>query len=127
MIDFLDPIQRRYRLIAADPASLAEMLQKGARKARERSEATLERVYRAVGFVPGGRDHQPPTGGWMPRNEGTLYSPVPAAPGAWHHRRNTMETKDIKDVVAAGRRVGCGCRMRRIVAAAAARRKRNAA
>jgi hypothetical protein len=27
MIDFLDPIQRRYRLIS-DPASLAEMLQR---------------------------------------------------------------------------------------------------
>ncbi|MGE5258156.1 MAG: tryptophan--tRNA ligase [Hyphomicrobiales bacterium] len=97
MIDFLSPIQRRYRLIAADPASLADLLQKGARKARERSEATLERVYRAVGFVPAERDHRTPAGGWMPGYEGVLYSPVPAAPGARHDRRKTMETKDNQD------------------------------
>jgi hypothetical protein len=101
MIDFLGPIQRRYRLIAADPAALAGLLQKGACKARERSGVTLERVYRAVGFVPGEWDHRRPAAEWMPRNEGKLYSPVPPTPGASHHRRNPMETKDTQNVAAA--------------------------
>lgn len=100
MIDFLTPIQRRYRSIAADPATVAELLQKGARTARERSEATLERVYRAVGFVPGEWDHRQPAGKPRPGNEGEFYIPVPAIPGALHYRRDAMETKDTRDVAA---------------------------
>jgi tryptophanyl-tRNA synthetase len=101
MVDFLSPIQRRYRSIAADPASLADLLRKGARKARERSEATLERVYRAVGFIPGERTRRVPAGGWMPAGERELYEPVPAGPGALPDRRKTMETKDTQDRAAA--------------------------
>ena len=61
IIDFLSPIQARYASIAADPAMLAEVLHRGARNAAERSEATLSRVYRAVGFIPGERDQSPPS------------------------------------------------------------------
>jgi tryptophanyl-tRNA synthetase len=38
-----------------DPASLDDVLADGARRARERAGATLERVYDAVGFLPGKR------------------------------------------------------------------------
>jgi tryptophanyl-tRNA synthetase len=100
MIDFLSPIQERYRLIASGPAALADLLQKGARKARDRSQATLERVYRAVGFVPGEWSHQSDTGGRMPVKERELFHPLPAVPGALHHRRNAVETKDTRDVAA---------------------------
>lgn len=100
LIDFLGPIQRRYRLIAADPATLVEVLRKGARKAHEHSQATLERVYRAVGFVPGERDHGRRAGGRRPGNEEELYTPVPAIPGALHHRRNAVETKETQNVAA---------------------------
>jgi len=100
VIDFLSPIQKRYRLIAADPAKLAEALQKGARKARERSQATLERVYRAVGFVPGEWERARRAGGWGPGNEEKIYHPAPAIPGALHQRRNVVETKETKDVAA---------------------------
>ncbi len=56
IIDFLDPIQKRYRLMASDRAWLDEILQQGAEQARERSEATLARVYEAVGLVDGRPD-----------------------------------------------------------------------
>jgi tryptophanyl-tRNA synthetase len=98
MIDFLSPIQRRYRLIAADPATVVEVLQKGARRARERSQATLERVYRAVGFVPGERGHGRRAGGARPKNEEELYTPVPAIPGALRHRRNVVETQENQEM-----------------------------
>jgi tryptophanyl-tRNA synthetase len=100
MIDFLSPIQERYRLIAADPARLVGLLHKGARKARERSRATLERVYRALGFLPGEWRHQGDAGGRKPVTERELFHPLPAGPGALHHRRNAVETKDTRDVAA---------------------------
>jgi tryptophanyl-tRNA synthetase len=51
LIDFLDPIRKRYRSIASDPGMLAALLMKGSEAARTRSQATLNRVYDAVGFV----------------------------------------------------------------------------
>jgi tryptophanyl-tRNA synthetase len=101
IIDFLAPIQKRYRSIAADPAALMELLHRGARAARERSQATLERVYRAVGFVPGDGDGRRPAGGRRLGNEVELYGPVPAASWAWDQRRNAMETKETREAAPA--------------------------
>ena len=53
IVDFLRPIQARYAQIARNPAGLIEILRRGARHARERSEATLARVHHAVGFLDG--------------------------------------------------------------------------
>lgn len=101
IIDFLGPIQKRYSSIAADPVMLVEVLQRGARYARERSEATLSRVYRAVGFIPDEGDGRRYSGKRWLSNERRPDIPVPVTPRALHQRRNTMETKETKDVAAA--------------------------
>ncbi|MBI5577750.1 MAG: tryptophan--tRNA ligase [Deltaproteobacteria bacterium] len=99
--DFLSPIQARYASIAADPAMLAGVLHRGARNADERSEATLSRVYRAVGFIPGERDQRRRVGGRRSSSERQLDTALPAASRAFHERRSIMETKETKDVTAA--------------------------
>ena len=101
IIDFLKPIQARYTSLAADPAMLAEVLHRGARNARERSAATLVRVYRGVGFVPGAWGHRRRVGGRGSSSERQLEIALPAAPWAFHERRGIMETKETKDVTAA--------------------------
>jgi len=101
IIDFLGPIQKRYSSIAADPVMLVEVLQRGARNARERSEDTLSRVYRAVGFIPDEGDHRRHSGKRWLSNERQAYIPVPVTPRALHQRRSIMETKETKDVTAA--------------------------
>ncbi|MCU0603540.1 MAG: tryptophan--tRNA ligase [Desulfobacterales bacterium] len=101
IIDFLHPIQARYRAIAADPALLAEVLQRGAGNARERSERTLSRVYHAVGFIPGERDHRRRTGGGRSSSERQSDIALPSKAKALHDRRSIMETKETKDVTAA--------------------------
>jgi tryptophanyl-tRNA synthetase len=52
VIDFLSPIQARYRSMSSDPGMLAEVLLRGARTAGERAEATLSR---RAGSTPPGR------------------------------------------------------------------------
>ena len=52
VIELLAPIQRRYRELLDDPGELAAMLRKGADKARAVAAVTLERAYRAIGFLP---------------------------------------------------------------------------
>jgi len=101
IIDFLRPIQARYAMIAADPAMLTEVLQSGARNARERSERTLSRVYRAVGFLPGEGDHRRRTGGWRSGSERQSDIALPSKTKALHDRRSIMETNETKDVTAA--------------------------
>lgn len=101
IIDFLGPIQKRYSSIAADPVMLVEVLQRGARYARERSEATLSRVYRAVGFIPDEGDGRRYSGKRWLSNERRPDIPVPVTPRALHQRRSTMETKETQDVAAA--------------------------
>jgi tryptophanyl-tRNA synthetase len=107
IIDFLSPIQARYRSIAADPAMLMELLNRGARNARERSEATLLRVHRAVGFIPDEWDHQRWTGTRRSSREGLSDIAWPAAPKALHERRNIMETKATQDVTVADAEAEC--------------------
>jgi tryptophanyl-tRNA synthetase len=101
IIDFLRPIQVRYTAIAADPAMPAEVLHKGARKARERSERTLSRVHRAVGFIPGGWGHRRRPGVRRSSSERQSDIAVPVAPKALNDRRSIMETKETKDVTTA--------------------------
>lgn len=87
IIDFLDPIQKRYRSVASDRAVLDEILRKGAEQARERSRATLARVYEAIGLVAGRPD---------------VAAPAPAR--ASHERRTVMgieETKELSTAAAA--------------------------
>lgn len=100
IIDFLSPIQARYTSIAADPVMLAEVLQRGARNARERSEATLSRVYRAVGFIPGEGDHRRRVGGRRSSSEWQSDIVLPPTRGHLHKRRIIMETKETQDVTA---------------------------
>ena len=100
IIDFLSPIQARYTSIAADPVMLAEVLQRGARNARERSEATLSRVYRAVGFIPGEGDHRRRVGGRRSSSEWQSDIVLIPTRGHLHKRRIIMETKETQDVAA---------------------------
>jgi tryptophanyl-tRNA synthetase len=50
--DFLKPIQERYAEILADEERLAALLREGAERARNRSRVILEKVHRAIGFIP---------------------------------------------------------------------------
>jgi len=80
---------------------LAEVLQRGAGNARERSERTLSRVYHAVGFIPGERDHRRRTGGGRSSSERQSDIALPSKAKALHDRRSIMEAKETKDVTAA--------------------------
>jgi tryptophanyl-tRNA synthetase len=53
--DVLGPVRERALAYLDDPGALDDVLAEGARRARERAGATLERVYDAVGFLPGKR------------------------------------------------------------------------
>ncbi|HEY1012499.1 MAG TPA: tryptophan--tRNA ligase [Herpetosiphonaceae bacterium] len=46
----LEPIQARYRELTADPAELDAILARGATRAREVADATLDRAYRQLGL-----------------------------------------------------------------------------
>ncbi len=50
LIELLRPVQERYAELSADPTALAELLTKGADRARTTASATLERAQRAVGL-----------------------------------------------------------------------------
>jgi tryptophanyl-tRNA synthetase len=53
--DVLGPFRERAMAYLDDEAALDDVLADGARRARERAGSTLERVYDAVGFLPGKR------------------------------------------------------------------------
>jgi tryptophanyl-tRNA synthetase len=53
--DTLGPVRERALELLENPDTLDEILAEGARRARERAGATLERVYDRVGFLPGKR------------------------------------------------------------------------
>ncbi len=50
-IEGLRPIQRRYKELAEDPATIDKLLEAGAEEARRRSAPTLKRVKEHVGFI----------------------------------------------------------------------------
>ena len=52
VVEFLKPVQARYRELIGDRAELARMLQRGAERAQARARPTLERVHDVLGFVP---------------------------------------------------------------------------
>ncbi len=52
VIGLLEPIQQRYRELAADPGHVAEVLRDGAARADKIASATLQRAYDAVGLLP---------------------------------------------------------------------------
>jgi len=51
VIDFLEPVQARFRELRADTAGLDAILHRGAEQAREKASATLSRVHDVLGFV----------------------------------------------------------------------------
>jgi tryptophanyl-tRNA synthetase len=52
VVEMLLPIQTRYNELMTDRGELASLLRKGADKAGVVAEATLERAYTAIGFLP---------------------------------------------------------------------------
>lgn len=50
VLDTLEPIQTRYRELITDPGELEAILARGAERAREVANATLQRVYARVGL-----------------------------------------------------------------------------
>ena len=52
VIELLRPIQSRYKELMTDRGELAALLRKGSQKAGAVAEATLERAYTAIGFLP---------------------------------------------------------------------------
>jgi tryptophanyl-tRNA synthetase len=52
VIDFLRPIQERFKEISEDTQSLDTVLRDGAEKALEVSQATIREVYDKLGFIP---------------------------------------------------------------------------
>jgi hypothetical protein len=97
IIEFLSPIQKRYKAYAADPALLAAVLNRGARNARERSGRVLSRVYRAVGFVPGARDDRRRRGGAGSIEDPNPGFPVPARRRTMEHRGKILEPEETDD------------------------------
>jgi tryptophanyl-tRNA synthetase len=51
VVELLDPIQRRYEELRGDPVELQRLLARGAEKARNASQPTLDRMYEAMGFA----------------------------------------------------------------------------
>jgi tryptophanyl-tRNA synthetase len=51
VVELLAPIQARYAELRSDPRELERLLARGAEKAREASEPTLEAMYDRMGFV----------------------------------------------------------------------------
>ncbi len=52
VVDFLNPIQKKYTQVSFDQETLRTVLKQGANAASRRAEVTLKNVYEAVGFVP---------------------------------------------------------------------------
>jgi tryptophanyl-tRNA synthetase len=98
IIDFLDPIQKRYRSIASDRVWLNAILRRGADRARERSETTLARAYEAIGLVDG----RPGDRGFDRLHRSTHGT---SAEGPWiadtralPERRHVMGTEETKEL-----------------------------
>jgi tryptophanyl-tRNA synthetase len=54
LVEILAPVKNRYRELERDPATIAEVLRKGASKASEHASVTLRRAQQAIGLlVPG--------------------------------------------------------------------------
>ncbi len=51
-VNFIRPVQARFRAVYDDREGLARILRQGAEKARARAQPTLERVFDVLGFLP---------------------------------------------------------------------------
>ena len=51
IIAMLEPIQQRYKEIRQDEGYMKEVFLDGAKRAAERAQVTLEKVYNKIGFV----------------------------------------------------------------------------
>src|SRR5438309_9568 len=51
VVSLLDPIRLRYEKLRGDPVELQRLLARGAEKARNASQPTLDRMYDVMGFV----------------------------------------------------------------------------
>jgi len=52
LVEFLRPMQERYKQLRQDQAYLSSVLKLGAERAIKLSQPTLEKVYEVVGFIP---------------------------------------------------------------------------
>jgi tryptophanyl-tRNA synthetase len=52
VVEALRPVQARYQELMADPAAIAEIVAKGADKARSVADVTLARAREAIGLLP---------------------------------------------------------------------------
>ena len=52
LVEYLRPLQERYRELVADPGELSRVLEAGAQKAQKIAAETLQTVYERVGFLP---------------------------------------------------------------------------
>ena len=52
VVSFIEPLQQRYYELREDRTQLNNIMRAGAEQASEMAEVTLEKVYRAVGFIP---------------------------------------------------------------------------
>lgn len=52
VVNFLEPLQARYKELREDRATLDAIMRAGAQEASARAAQTLKKVYEAVGFVP---------------------------------------------------------------------------
>ncbi|HMK12443.1 MAG TPA: tryptophan--tRNA ligase, partial [Acidimicrobiales bacterium] len=53
LIEALRPVRERYEALSADPGAMAEVLRKGASKARDVASATYDRARTAIGLLEG--------------------------------------------------------------------------
>jgi tryptophanyl-tRNA synthetase len=51
LVEFLGPVQERYRALAGDPGELERVLETGAQKAQKVASEMLELVYERIGFL----------------------------------------------------------------------------
>lgn len=51
VVAMLEPIQQRYKEIRSDEAFIKEVFNKGAERAKERAQKTLDDVYKKIGYV----------------------------------------------------------------------------
>jgi tryptophanyl-tRNA synthetase len=52
LVEFLRPMQERYKQLRQDQAYLNSVLKLGAERAIKLSQPTLEKVHEVIGFVP---------------------------------------------------------------------------
>lgn len=52
VVSLIEPIQAKYALLRDDQAELDRIMKSGAMRAQERAQTTIDKVYKAIGFIP---------------------------------------------------------------------------